>query len=955
MTLQSSTHGRYGAPGPSRFTRAATLVRQASGSAMMFEKQAKGTLVERCIHALEKPVAERNPESVLPVLAFISNMPEIKALSHSQQERLAQCMQLERFSTGDIVFTQGDTGDKFYIVIEGTFAVHILKAQDEPDNVAAVELALGKSGSGKELDDDVSPSPPKAAPGLLNLEKLSTRLVESNDRPPSPVSPTVAEAALGNVPWHAMGDSDAGNEDATWDNALRRMDQRNRRRQKEKMTTSQNSSSIKMRPAPRRGSVDSIDFETTSQLLSQARESQELAGLSMSVQQVKPRRSAGSVNLATPRQSIESAVSAASDEDLDGEAGNAASSAKEADHALNARVASLMGDDGRDELGTPRSNRRWKKVNEIRSRGWFGELALISSGQRSATVSCVTKVGILASINREEYQNILKGGMAQDLEKKVTFMSSVTAFDKSQRKELISMSFFFKPHEFDRGHVLYREREANDTHLSRDTFEDGLFSDSLFVITSGECQLQVERAHVQGRIRMLEAGGQIDTPAARAAAFAQAEAERNAKPWLGDGDVELDEDGRPWWHMRRRTNARKGDPELETEKARALSVAAALGGQALNRGRLPAIFSLLTLVRGATVGNTMDELELREKKEVMRETGHISKTTEKVRRTSPHTIVCMSKVTALTVHRDEIYQMPSTALQGIATVMDWRRDLIDMCLDVIARRIGEAPANQPTPLSFPAPPELSPRPGAYGFKHSRPAGSDMGTGLLPAITEGTSPGHRARLSGGGSGGRLAYSVKSTIPRTPGRSAAVTQHKPTVQLPQLPSLLEETAGYNRRATISRSDEISTPSGVHTDRTHYRISIKRQLAASGAGLRLPHFRTTTSLNNIGKLVLSQANEYGDDDLGEGAATGEGKSGISTMQVTPAKASATGRKVQGVLGAGGDDGWKTDRQTPKKPLRNAEAQDNDRKRFHRLRTIAKFDLPDERRRQIERLLAG
>ena len=287
--------------------------------------------------------------------------------------------------------------------------------------------------------------------------------------------------------------------------------------------------------------------------------------------------------------------------------------------------------------------------------------------------------------------------------------------------------------------------------------------------------------------------------------------------------------------------------------------------------------------------------------------------------------------------------------------MDWRRDLIDMCLDVIARRIGEAPANQPTPLSFPAPPELSPRPGAYGFKHSRPAGSDMGTGLLPAITEGTSPGHRARLSGGGSGGRLAYSVKSTIPRTPGRSAAMTQHKPTVQLPQLPSLLEETAGYNRRATISRSDEISTPSGVHTDRTHYRISIKRQLAASGAGLRLPHFRTTTSLNNIGKLVLSQANEYGDDDLGEGAATGEGKSGISTMQVTPAKASATGRKVQGVLGAGGDDGWKTDRQTPKKPLRNAEAQDNDRKRFHRLRTIAKFDLPDERRRQIERLLAG
>ena len=828
-------------------------------------------LTQRCIQALELPPEQRRPETLLPVLAFIKNMPEVKALSLTQQERLAQGMQLETYSAGDAVFHQGDEGDKFYIVIDGTFAVYILKAQTEPDNVNSVEAAIASEQENEKVQAPRSTPPP--ADGGADYDDIDSPL------PDGAVTPRTTHDAFG-------ANADDANGDMTWDNALRRADLKARRRRKASVNNAAN------KGRDRAQSI--VNLEAASALVQQAGAN---AG-----RKPEGRLSVSNVDdyVLDPRVSTDDEGEPASaDESNAAEAGG--------DH-----LAGLS--DTRLGLSDPRTNRRFKKVNEIGNRGWFGELALLGAGKRSASVVCSSRSGVVASIDREQYQNILRGGMAKDLEKKVSYMCTITAFELTPRQEIVSMSFFFKPKEFDRGRVLYREYEEGETPMVE---TEDLVANSIFIIQSGECRLQVERKHVQARVRELEATGKIDSDDAVRAP--KEESSRYTKPWLGDGEVSERTDGTIKWRSGSMI-AHRRNAERVSEEERALKAAAVLGGQALNRGRLPNIFPLAMLVQGATIGDTAAELSVRERKEVA--IAGLAARKEKSKPIPvPHVVECSTKVKVLLVSREELAQLPASALSGLANAMEWRRQLIDQCLNVLARRVGEAPKFRPTPLSHPAPPLHSPRPGAHGFRNSRSVVDGSAKTLLPLIKEGYSNTNDG-LSGGGSNGIIAQSLKKM-------ASPVSTPRGSVRLPTLPSPLK-----NGEADLGMS-------GSMTDRSHYRIAIQRRLAASGVAMQLPHFRENQNLAKLGKLIISQDSptQLGDEEGGsDEQAPRDGRASVQAK-----------KSRQSTLVPRHDTNSPT---VSPRPPRNAETMSIDLLRKQRLKLALKLKHPEPRNRDLDRL---
>ena len=58
------------------------------------------------------------------LLAVIDKVPFLDQLQESERDALAQAMRRQRFSQGDVVFHQGEPGDAFYVVREGSVEVN---------------------------------------------------------------------------------------------------------------------------------------------------------------------------------------------------------------------------------------------------------------------------------------------------------------------------------------------------------------------------------------------------------------------------------------------------------------------------------------------------------------------------------------------------------------------------------------------------------------------------------------------------------------------------------------------------------------------------------------------------------------------------------------------------------------------------------------------------------------
>jgi CRP-like cAMP-binding protein len=57
-------------------------------------------------------------------LRCLQHVSLLKSLSDDQRTTLVQLLQPRQYTEGEVVFNQGDAGDKFYIVETGNVAIH---------------------------------------------------------------------------------------------------------------------------------------------------------------------------------------------------------------------------------------------------------------------------------------------------------------------------------------------------------------------------------------------------------------------------------------------------------------------------------------------------------------------------------------------------------------------------------------------------------------------------------------------------------------------------------------------------------------------------------------------------------------------------------------------------------------------------------------------------------------
>lgn len=57
---------------------------------------------------------------------WLKEVDILKTLNHFELAKLSECMESELFDTGEVIMTQGDAGDKFYILEDGECAAYIL-------------------------------------------------------------------------------------------------------------------------------------------------------------------------------------------------------------------------------------------------------------------------------------------------------------------------------------------------------------------------------------------------------------------------------------------------------------------------------------------------------------------------------------------------------------------------------------------------------------------------------------------------------------------------------------------------------------------------------------------------------------------------------------------------------------------------------------------------------------
>ena len=121
-------------------------------------------------------------------------------------------------------------------------------------------------------------------------------------------------------------------------------------------------------------------------------------------------------------------------------------------------------------------------VAQLGAQMGFGELALITNSPRAATVRAAGVTYLMVFI-REEYQNIVGGGLSKALEEKRNFFKGVSIFQQTEKNmqstHLQNLIYFFQPKTFQKDEVVYREGDKA-THC--------------FLIKDGYCNLYISPA-----------------------------------------------------------------------------------------------------------------------------------------------------------------------------------------------------------------------------------------------------------------------------------------------------------------------------------------------------------------------------------------------------------------------------------------------------------------------------
>src|SRR4051812_24912295 len=70
------------------------------------------------------------------IVSVLEKVPLFEGLSHRDLEKVAKLVRGRTIQTGELLFKEGDPGDKFYILQSGSVEILKDKAGSEPDRLA---------------------------------------------------------------------------------------------------------------------------------------------------------------------------------------------------------------------------------------------------------------------------------------------------------------------------------------------------------------------------------------------------------------------------------------------------------------------------------------------------------------------------------------------------------------------------------------------------------------------------------------------------------------------------------------------------------------------------------------------------------------------------------------------------------------------------------------------------
>jgi CRP-like cAMP-binding protein len=122
------------------------------------------------IHKTEIPYQKPQQDDLSRFLAAVSSAELFKTLSQSEATMLAHDVSILRFGIGEELLREGESGDFFFLVVDGTCSILVNSAQGSPIAVASV----GPGGVVGEMS--LLAGTPRAATVRANSEVLAARI-----------------------------------------------------------------------------------------------------------------------------------------------------------------------------------------------------------------------------------------------------------------------------------------------------------------------------------------------------------------------------------------------------------------------------------------------------------------------------------------------------------------------------------------------------------------------------------------------------------------------------------------------------------------------------------------------------------------------------------------------------------------------------------------------------------
>lgn len=112
-------------------------------------------------------------------------------------------------------------------------------------------------------------------------------------------------------------------------------------------------------------------------------------------------------------------------------------------------------------------------INSLHAGDSFGELALLTSQPRNATIRCTEKCSF-AILDKQAFKQILYNIRSREIEQITTFLQSVTIFQYLTKATIRSFIYNIQEHTLFKGQVIFSENEM---------------ADKFYIIKSGEVLL----------------------------------------------------------------------------------------------------------------------------------------------------------------------------------------------------------------------------------------------------------------------------------------------------------------------------------------------------------------------------------------------------------------------------------------------------------------------------------